>query len=273
MFRTGGSSEGSPSGAAAGRSFREQCRSGAFRTATTGVPSVEDNVQGNLVILPKEFAFEFLTFCLKNAKSCPLLDVSEVGSRELKRAAEGGDVTKDCPLYDVFVEGKKTETVSDVSHLWQDDSVAFLLGCSFSWEKELARAGLTPRHVTMGRNVPMYRSNIPLTPVGPFKGTMVVSMRPYRPSDISSVTSITSRHPAAHGGPVSVGPTDIGIKDVSKPDFGDPVTVYEGEETVYWACGVTPQVAIQNAKPPLAITHCPGHMLVTDWTTADFSST
>ena len=211
------------------------------------------------------YAFDFLKFCLENPKPCPVLDVTRPGGRHFRNVAPNADVTTDLPMYRVWRHGVLEKEVTSVSDLYEDDMVAFALGCSFSWEDILSENNLTPRHMETSCNVPMYRTNIPNQISGPFGGNLVVSMRPYEKSDVKTVTEITSSYPGAHGDPVHVGdPKSIGIQDINRPDFGDAIEIRNNETPVFWACGVTPQSAIEAAKIPLAITHSPGHMLICD---------
>ena len=229
-------------------------------------------MQGNVVILPADWANEFLLFCQKNPVSCPLIGVSEVGSFSLPELGQDIDMRHDIPEYFVYRDGEKVESRSDIEELWQDDMVAFVLGCSFSFEHALSQAGLTPRNIEEDVNVSMYESNIATVPAGRFYGNTVVTMRPYQPKDAIRAIQITTRFPKAHGAPLHFGsPQSIGINDLSQPDFGDAVSIKEGEVPVFWACGVTPQVALRNAKPPICITHAPGKMLVTDILDTDLS--
>ncbi|CAE8692810.1 unnamed protein product [Polarella glacialis] len=245
------------------QSLREACRSGSFAFPTAG--HAAGHVQANLVILPKSYADDFRRFCANNAAACPLLEFTEPGIFEAVKLAPGSDLRKDLPKYHVWKHGLMAEERTDVTDLWQDDMQAFLLGCSFTWEDLLGAVQLTPRHVQENRNVPMFNTNIKLKGAGPFQGHMVVSMRPYKPGEVGRVADITGEYPAAHGRPVQIGePAAIGINDVRTPDYGQSVTVQEGEVPVFWACGVTPQNALRNAKLPLVITHAPGHMLVAD---------
>ncbi|MDP5055535.1 MAG: putative hydro-lyase [Marinomonas hwangdonensis] len=233
----------------------------------TGVTSglVQGAMQGNVVILPADWANEFLLFCQKNPVSCPLIGVSEVGRYDMPELGHDIDMRHDIPEYYVYRDGVKVESRSDIEDLWQDDMVAFVLGCSFSFENALSQAGLTPRNVEEAVNVSMFETNIETVPAGRFFGNTVVTMRPYTPKDAIRAIQITTRFPKAHGAPLHFGsPQDIGISDLSKPDYGDAVTINDKEVPVFWACGVTPQVAIRNAKPPICITHAPGKMLVTD---------
>ncbi|MBO7275034.1 MAG: putative hydro-lyase [Clostridia bacterium] len=221
--------------------------------------------QANLVILPRELAYDFLLFAQRNPKACPLLEVTDTGSRFLKEIAKGADIATDLPKYRVYEHGVMTGEYPDVSHLWRDDLVSFLIGCSFSFEGELLEASVPVRHIEENRNVPMYLTNIPCTPAGVFHGNMVVSMRPMPYDQIVKSVLVTGAMPKVHGAPVHIGdPSVIGIKDVNTPDFGDAVTIKDGEVPVFWPCGVTPQAALMASKPAFAITHAPGHMLVTD---------
>lgn len=221
--------------------------------------------QANLCILPKDLAFDFLLFCTRNPRPCPLLEVGNAGSRQIRDMAENADVATDFPKYRIWKNGVLTEEVHDISDLWQDDFVYFLIGCSFSFEAELIEAGIPVRHIEEGRNVPMFNTNIPLKSAGIFGGNMVVSMRPIPYDLVVKAVNVTAAMPRVHGAPIHIGsPEQIGIKDIFSPDYGDAVTVNDGEVPVFWPCGVTPQNAVMNAKPPMAITHAPGHMFITD---------
>jgi len=221
--------------------------------------------QANLVILPKEWAFEFLLFCQRNPKPCPVLDVTDVGSPHPVRVALEADLRTDLPKYRIYRYGKLDAEVTQIADFWQDDMVAFLLGCSYTFEAALLAAGIPVRHIKEGRNVPMYITNIECTPAGRFRGPMVVSMRPIPSRQVVKAVEVTARFPKAHGAPVHIGdPMAIGIEDLTRPDFGDAVTVKEGEVPIFWGCGVTPQVAARKAKPEVMITHAPGHMFITD---------
>lgn len=243
--------------------FRKSVRSGIHTGPTAGV--CPGYAQANLVVLPKELAYDFLLFAQRNPRSCPLLEVSDVGSRELREIAPGADIAMDIPRYRVYENGVMTGEYTDVRHLWREDLVSFLIGCSFSFEAELLEAGVPVRHIEENCNVPMYLTNIPSKPAGIFRGNMVVSMRPLPCDQIVKAVLATGAMPKVHGAPIHIGdPAGIGIADLNKPDFGDPVTVRPGEVPVFWPCGVTPQAALMASKPPFAITHAPGHMLVTD---------
>lgn len=242
---------------------RAACRAGTHTGPTPGLAA--GFVQANLVCLPRDWAFDFLLFCQRNPKPCPLLDVTEPGDPEPRHAAPGADLRTDLPAYRVWRDGELAAEPTDVREFWRADLVGFLIGCSFTFEAALQTAGVPVRHIDEGRNVPMYRTSVPCTPAGRFSGPLVVSMRPLTPAQAVTATRVCSRFPLAHGAPVHFGdPTAIGIRDLAKPDFGDAVTVRPGEVPVFWACGVTPQAAVMQAKPPFAITHKPGHMFLTD---------
>lgn len=222
-------------------------------------------VQANLAILPKVWADDFLQFCLANPKPCPLIAVGKPGDPTLPTVGADIDIRTDVPKYCILRDGLKVEECHDITSLWGNDFVTFAIGCSFSFEGALMNAGIGVRHIELGRNVPMFRTNIPCAPAGPFSGTLVVSMRPLKPALAIRAVEVTNRMPQVHGSPVHIGdPGEIGITDITSPDYGDAVPVEEGELPVFWACGVTPQVAIAEAKPPIAITHSPGCMLITD---------
>ncbi|MBQ9942097.1 MAG: putative hydro-lyase [Christensenellaceae bacterium] len=242
---------------------RAMFRSGELCRPTAGMCG--GYAQGNLAILPKEQAFDFLLFTQRNPKPCPILEVSDVGSREFALTAPGSDIAKDISLYRVYENGELTGEYQDISQFWRDDFVSFLIGCSFTFESALMDEDVPVRHIEMGCNVPMYITNLQCKPAGEFFGPAVVSMRPIPRGQVMKAISVTGRYPSVHGAPVHVGdPSMIGIKDVMKPDFGDPVEIREGEIPVFWACGVTPQAVAMNVKPPIMITHAPGHMFITD---------
>ncbi|WP_439623120.1 putative hydro-lyase [Gemmata sp.] len=248
---------------ASGADVRAACRRGELTGPTPGLAL--GFVQANLVVLPREWAFDFLLFCQRNPKPCPLLDVTEPGDPEPKFVAAGSDLRTDLPAYRVWRNGELVEEPTEITRHWRDDLVSFVIGCSFTFENALMTAGVPVRHIEQNVNVPMYRTNIACRPAGRFSGPLVVSMRPLLPAHAVKATQICSRFPRAHGAPVHLGdPGAIGIRDVSKPDFGDAVEVRAGEQPVFWACGVTPQAVVMQAKPPFAITHKPGHMFLTD---------
>src|ERR1700761_9029746 len=222
-------------------------------------------VQGNLAILPEKYASAFHRFCQLNPKPCPIIGMSDVGNPMIPSLGTDLDIRTDVPLYRVWRDGEGVEEPTDVKAHWRDALVAFVLGCSFSFEEALMADGLPIRHIEHKVRVPMYRTNIQCNPAGPFAGPMVVSMRPYKPAQAIRAVQITSRFPSVHGAPVHLGlPHSIGIADINKPDYGDPVPVEADEIPVFWACGVTPQSVIAAAKIPFAITHAPGLMLITD---------
>lgn len=244
--------------------LRMKIRAGEWREATSGVGN--GVMQANVVILPKEWADDFLIYCQNNPISCPLLAVSKPGSCLLEQLGTNIDIRSDIPEYNIYRDGLLSDTTSDISSLWQEDWVTFALGCSFSFEKLLQRSGLGLRNIEEKKNVSMYRTNIETKQSHRFYGNTVVSMRPFTASDAIRAIQITARLPKAHGAPIHLGdPALIGINNITQPDYGDAVTIYPDELPVFWACGVTPQVAIENAKPPIAITHVPGKMLLTDW--------
>lgn len=246
----------------AGR-VRGLIREGAWTSHTTGL--AQAHVQGNVVILPQAWASDFLRYCQRNPKPCPLLAVSEPGQALLPALGADIDIRSDLPRYRVWRHGELVDEVTDIRALWTQDLVSFVIGCSFSFEQALLEAGIPLRHIEQGRNVAMYRTSIGTAPAGAFCGPMVVSMRPMRAADAIRAIQITSRFPNVHGAPVHLGePGLIGVTDLSRPDYGDPVELLAGEMPVFWACGVTPQAAVQQARPELCITHAPGAMLITD---------
>jgi uncharacterized protein YcsI (UPF0317 family) len=247
----------------AGWRERQRIRAGLHRDHTSGL--APGHVQGNLMILPRALAADFLLFCQRNPRPCPVLAVSEPGDPTLPGLGHDIDIRTDVPAYRIWRDGELAAEVSDLREHWRDDLVTFVLGCSFSFEQALLEAGIPLRHVACGRNVAMYRTTLPTVPAGPFHGPMVVSMRPMSPADAIRAVQVTSRYPQVHGAPVHIGmPHLIGIADLARPDFGDPVEVHDDELPVFWACGVTPQSVAMAARPPLCITHAPGFMLITD---------
>jgi uncharacterized protein YcsI (UPF0317 family) len=248
---------------ATGQDVRRLARSCELTGPTPGLAL--GFVQANVVIVPRDLGFDFLLFCQRNPKPCPLLDVTEPGSPEPRLVAPGADLRTDLPRYRIYQNGELVEEPTDLLGWWRDDLVAFLLGCSFTFESALLQAGVPVRHIEAGCNVPMYRTSLPCLPAGVFQGSMVVSMRPLLPDQVVKAVQICSRFPRAHGAPMHFGdPHAIGIRDLKHPDFGDPVDIRAGEVPVFWACGVTPQAVAMQVKPPLLITHKPGHMFVTD---------
>lgn len=242
---------------------RQLIREGSLTAQTSGM--CNGYAQANLCILPREYAFDFLLFCMRNPKPCPILEVGDIGSREIKTMAKGADVCKDFPKYRIWEYGVLKEEVTDITDYWQNDFVYFLIGCSFSFESEMLEAEIPVRHIEEHKNVPMFNTNIVLNSAGSFHGNMVVSMRPIPDELIVKAVNVTAGMPRVHGAPIQIGhPEEIGITDVTKPDYGDSVTINPGETPIFWACGVTPQNAVMQTKPPIAITHSPGHMFITD---------
>jgi uncharacterized protein YcsI (UPF0317 family) len=245
------------------RAARRAIRAGAYAAQTAGI--APGYVQGNVCILPRDYADDFFVYCQRNPRPCPLLAASDPGDPQLPALAGDLDIRTDVPSYRVFRDGEHVEDVPDIRELWRADLVAFVLGCSFSFEEALIEAGVPLRHIAQGRGVPMYLTNLETAPAGPFRGGMVVSMRPFTPANAIRAVQITSRFPSVHGAPVHIGkPGLLGIEDLGKPWVGDATEVKDDELPVFWACGVTPQSAVRQARPPLCITHTPGHMLVTD---------
>ncbi|MFT4614474.1 MAG: hypothetical protein ACI9NT_001619 [Bacteroidia bacterium] len=250
--------------------LRARIRMGQLNGNTSGL--APGYVQCNIVILPAAVADNFRRFCELNPRPCPIVAVGKAGDPGLPELGDI-DIRQDVPAYRVFRQGQLSEEVSDISDLWTDEMVTFALGCSFSFEEALLAEGLEIRNVTESCNVPMYKTNLDCLAAAPFSGKMVVSMRPFSSADAPRATRISEQFPAVHGAPIHQGdPTAIGIDDLSKPDFGDPVTLHRDEIPLFWACGVTPQLALQNARLPLAITHSPGSMLITDLRNAQLAA-
>lgn len=242
---------------------RRACRAGEWTTQTSGL--APGFAQANLVILPRADADEFRQFCELNPKPCPLLEVTDPGCYSLNRLAADADLRTDLPMYRVWREGELVSEVTDITGLWRDDLVSFLIGCSFTFEAALIENQIPVRHIEIGCNVPMFQTNVPCEPAGKFHGPLVVSMRPLKPAHAIRAVQITSQFPDVHGAPIHIGlPHDIGISNLHKPDFGDAVLIAADELPVFWACGVTPQAALMAAKPDFAITHSPGCMFVSD---------
>ncbi len=242
---------------------RQAIRDGRYDGQTAGIGL--GHLQGNLVILPVDYALDFFRYCQRNSTACPLVGVSDTGNPMLSTLGADIDVRTDVPAYNVYHDGKFAAQVTDIGGLWRNDLVAFVLGCSFTFEDALMAKGIPLRHIDQNRTVSMYRTGIDTVPAGPFSGGMVVSMRPLKAADVIRASEITARYPDAHGAPIHFGdPAAIGIADIKQPDWGDPVDILGDEVPVFWACGVTPQVAVRTARPSLCITHAPGRMLITD---------
>ena len=252
------------------RELRKSIREGGLVRPTSGM--APGFVQTNLAILPEKVAFDFLLFCQRNPKPCPLIEVLEPGQIEARATAPKSDIRTDVSMYRVYESGELVDELPDLSEIWRDDYVSFLLGCSFSFESALLNNGIKLPHFEQGTNVSMYVTNIPTIPAGEFSGPMVVSMRAIPQEKVVRAVQVTSRFPSVHGSPVHVGdPEAIGIKDVSKPDFGDPTKFNPGDVPVFWACGVTPQSVAMSSKPSIMVTHSPGHMFITDMRDEDYS--
>jgi len=246
-----------------GKQAREEIRAEKWTGITPGL--AYGYTQANLVVLPAKYAMDFLIFCQRNPKPCPILDICEAGKFTPNLIAPTADIRTDIPKYRVYRDEILVEEVNNILDLWSDDLVTFLIGCSFTFEKALSDEGIGIRHIEEKRNVPMYITNIECSPAGIFNGPTVVSMRPIRRNLVEKAVAITSRFPRVHGAPIHIGdPEKIGIKDISKPDFGESVTIKDGEVPVFWACGVTPQAVIMHVKPELVITHAPGCMFISD---------
>mgnify|MGYP001453560221 FL=1 len=246
------------------RQLRGRIRRGEHDGLTTGL--APGMVQLNLAILPQDWAEDFQRFCELNPKPCPLVSMTDPGNPVFpSEIGDDIDVRTDAPRYLVFRNGVLADEITDLGDIWQDDFVAFGMGCSYSFEEALVAGGLSLRHIEQGTKVPLYISNLETTPAGPFKGPTILSMRPFLPDDAIRAIEITARYPRVHGTPVHFGnPKMIGIDDIMQPYSGVSPVMRENEEPVFWACGVTPQVIVQHAKPPICITHKPGHMLITD---------
>ena len=247
------------------RQLRELIRAGEWRSPTAGL--APGYTQTNVAIVPRALAYDFLLFCHRNPQPCPLLEVLDDGDGEPRELAPGADLRTDVPLYRVYRNGELSDETDNLSAYWRDDLVGFLLGCSFTFEHPLRAAGIRLKHLEPGYNVnvPMFITNRACKPAGCFEGPMVVSMRPILQSQVVRTVQITSRFPAVHGAPVHVGdPSALGIEDLQKPDFGDPLPVDDDEVPVFWACGVTPQAVMMQTRPEIALTHAPGHMFITD---------
>ena len=243
--------------------MRGAIRAGIHTGHTSGL--APGFIQGNIVILPERYAADFERFCKQNPKPCPLLALSRPGDPSLPALGQDIDIRHDLPRYRVFRDGKLVEEASDIESVWRPDLVTFVLGCSFTFEQPLIAAGIPLRHVAERRNVAMFRTKLPTTPAGPFHGPMIVSMRPLAAPDVIRAIEITARFPDMHGTPIHFGtPEQLGIRDLSQPDYGDPVEVRSHEYPVFWACGVTSQAAVEAARPDFCITHAPGCMLITE---------
>jgi uncharacterized protein YcsI (UPF0317 family) len=250
--------------------LRQMIRTNKFTGSTSGL--AKGYLQANLAIMPADWANDFLLFCQRNPVACPLIGMTDPGCKYLAEIGIEIDISTDVPEFQIFRNGQFDQSVNDLSEHWQDDLVTFVLGCSFSFEEALQQTGLQIRNIEQNTNVSMYDTSLACKPAGRFSGNYVVSMRPFLAADAIRAIQVTSRFPMAHGAPIHFGdPELIGIQNISQPDYGDPVLVYENEVPVFWACGVTPQNIIRNSKPPFCITHAPGKMLITDRLNNEFA--
>lgn len=251
--------------------IRARIRAGEWTGQTAGLAN--GHVQANLVILPRDEAEEFRLFCERNPQPCPVLDITAAGSPHPRNAAPNADLRTDLPRYRVYEHGELVDEPLEITRYWRDDLVAFLIGCSFTFEHGLIEAGVPLRHIERGLGVPMYRTNRECEPAGRFHGPLVVSMRPIPEALVSLASERTARFPAVHGAPVHTGdPRQLGISDLTAPDWGDPPVIEEGDVPVFWACGVTPQAVAMASKPAFMIAHAPGHMFITDLSVSGLES-
>ena len=251
--------------------IRSLIRRGEYEGVTGGL--APGYVQANLVILPRELSFDFLLFCQRNPRPCPLLEVMESGEFEPKLTSPGADVRTDLPKYRIFRNGELVDEVKDIQPFWREDLVTFLLGCSFTFESAMVQAGIPLWHWETGKNVTMFVTNMNTTPAGSFSGPMVVSMRPIHQDQVVRTVQVTSRFPGAHGAPIHINnAADIGIQDINQPDYGDPAEFKKNQIPVFWACGVTPQAVALKSKPSFMITHSPGHMFLTNMRDTDLAA-
>ena len=246
------------------QAIRKQIRFENYNNHTSGLAA--NKLQANIVILPNEYASDFHNFCKFNPKACPLVGQTKLNNPYFSTLGDDIDIRFDVPLYNVYKNGNLIAKVKNIKEYWNNNFIAFAIGCSFSFEDALLNAGLEIDHITNNKVVPMYRTNIKNKRSGPFESKMVVSMRIFNKKDINKVKQISGNFSFAHGDPIHIGdPSEIGIKDILSPDWGDsPRNKNRDEEYIFWACGVTPQNAIIEAKIPFCITHTPGHMLITD---------
>lgn len=251
--------------------IRDLIREGKWDKPTAGLAL--GYAQANVYILPARYAFDFFLFCQRNPKPCPLLEVLEPGRHEIGLLAAGADIRTDVPHYHIFRHGTMKDTKKDIKAIWQEDFVTFFLGCSFTFEEALIKVHIPVRHIEEGKNVPMYITTIPCREGGIFRGPLIVTMRPIPHKKVTRAVQITARYPYVHGAPMHIGsPEGIGIKDLSRPDFGEAVEIRRGEVPLFWACGVTPQKALLHAKPDICITHAPGHMFISDILNEDLAT-
>ena len=243
--------------------LRMLIRRNEWTRQTTGL--APQNVQANLAILPKEYAFDFLLYCQRNSGACPVIEVLEPGMWQPSVLSNAADIRTDLPKYAIYENGQQVTEVFDIKSYWRDDLVTFLIGCAFTFQGPLLDAGIRIRHLEEGRSDPTYVTNLATQQAGIFSGPLVVSMWPVKWRDVSKVVQITSRFPLAHGSPLHVGDAvHLGIDDIQRPDYGEYVALEDDEVPVFWPCGVTPQQAASEARPSLMITHSSSHMFITD---------
>jgi uncharacterized protein YcsI (UPF0317 family) len=254
-----------------GREARLRIRRGEHRGHTARL--APGHVQGNLVILPRAFAADFGDYCRRNPQACPLLAEGAPGDPRLPALGADLDIRTDVPAYRVWRDGALAAEVEGIVDFWRDDLVSFVLGGSFTLEHAMLAEGLKLKSVEMGIEGAAFRTTLETIPVGPFRGTVAVSMRAFTPADAIRAITVTARYPSAHGAPLHIGlPEQIGIRDLAKPDYGFAVPVPAGELPLFWACGLTTHEAVQAARPPLCITHLSAHMLVTDLRLEDIAA-
>ncbi|MFZ5519483.1 MAG: putative hydro-lyase [Candidatus Zhuqueibacterota bacterium] len=232
------------------------------------------HAQMNLLVLPKQYAADFEQFCRLNPRPCPLLERLAPGDPLSRFLAPGADIRTDIPQYRIHAKSSRHRDVLHIREYWSEDLVAFLLGCSFTFEAALIQAGIPVRHVELHKNVPMYTTNIRCQSAGPFRGKMVVSMRPMTMKQARQAFHITASYPSVHGTPLCrqpenfktliTRPGELGINDIHRPTFGDAVPIARDEVPVFWACGVTSQLAAAGARLDFFISHSPGHMFISD---------
>jgi uncharacterized protein YcsI (UPF0317 family) len=241
------------------------CREGRYDGLTRGVAL--GFLQCNLVVLNRRHAYDFLVYCQRNQRSCPVLEICDAGNPEPRELAQGADLRTDLPRYAVYRDGVRGPDLTDARELWQPDSVAFLIGSGISFDQALEEAG-----VPTGKNRWVLRTSVPTKPAGPFRGNLVVTMRWLSAEQSIRAVQVTSRFPFNHGAPIHIGnPSEIGA-DLEHPLAGPAVdTVPEGMVAMFWACWVTPQEAAIAAKPELMFTHAPAHGFVTDRKARDFA--
>ena len=254
------------------KQIRKHIRNNLYINHTAGL--AKNKLQANLVILHKKYSDDFYQFCKKNTKACPLVGMTQIGNPFFEKLGENIDIRHDVPSYNIYENGKHVKSLYNVEALWTKDLVAFAIGCSFTFEHDLIKNNFWIDHVLNNKIVPMYKSNLKNSKSGVFSGNMVTSMRIFKKSDKEKIIKISKKYSFAHGEPIHIGePHKIGIKDILNPDWGDgPRTKKPDEDYFFWACGVTPQHAVMEAKIPFCITHTPGHMLITDVNEQDLIS-